>query len=115
MYQSLDKNLLSVLEEKEEEAFPVARIIEEGRDKGFVTLDDIMQQFPEAERSVDQLEEVFAALLSAGIPYIEDTPDEKQSEEEEEPSFETEEDEDFDNPTHRTRPGGDVRTSQRRR
>ena len=94
MYQSLDKNLLSVLEEKEEEAFPVARIIEVGRDKGFVTLDDIMQQFPEAERSVDQLEEVFAALLSAGIPYIEDTPDEKQLEEE--PSFETDEDEEFE-------------------
>ena len=94
MYQSLDKNLLSVLEEKEEEAFPVARIIEVGRDKGFVTLDDIMQQFPEAERSVDQLEEVFAALLSAGIPYIEDTPDEKQLEEE--PNFETEEDEEFE-------------------
>jgi len=83
MYQSLDKNLLSVLEEKEEEAFPIARIIEEGRDKGFVTLDDIMQQFPEAERSVDQLEEVFAALLSAGIPYTEDAPEEKPPEEEE--------------------------------
>ena len=77
MYQSLDKNLLSVLEEKEEEAFPIARIIEEGRDKGFVTLDDIMQQFPEAERSVDQLEEVFAALLSAGIPYNEDAPEDE--------------------------------------
>jgi RNA polymerase primary sigma factor len=94
MYQSLDKNLLSVLEEKEEEAFPVARIIEVGRDKGFVTLDDIMQQFPEAERSVDQLEEVFAALLSAGIPYIEDTPDEKQLDEE--PNFEADEDEEFE-------------------
>jgi RNA polymerase primary sigma factor len=90
MYQSLDKNLLSALEEKEEEAFPIARIIEEGRDKGFVTLDDIMQQFPEAERSVDQLEEVFAALLSAGIPYIEDAPEEKQLEEEE-PAFDAEE------------------------
>ena len=90
MYQSLDKNLLSALEEKEEEAFPIARIIEEGRDKGFVTLDDIMQQFPEAERSVDQLEEVFAALLSAGIPYIEDAPEEKQLDEEE-PSFDVDE------------------------
>jgi RNA polymerase primary sigma factor len=92
MYQSLDKNLLSALEEKEEDAFPIARIIEEGRDKGFVTLDDIMQQFPEAERSVDQLEEVFAALLSAGIPYIEDIPEDKQLEEEE-PSFDSEESE----------------------
>ena len=88
MFQSLDKNLLSAIEEKEDEGFPIARIIEEGRDKGFVTLDDIMQQFPEAERSVDQLEEVFAALLSAGIPYTEDIPDEKESEDGE-PVFDT--------------------------
>jgi RNA polymerase primary sigma factor len=80
--------LLSALEQKEEEeTFPIARIIEQGRDKGFVTLDDIMQQFPEAERSVDQLEEVFSALLSAGIPYIEDEPDEKPSDEDDEPSI----------------------------
>ena len=79
MYQSLDDNLLSALEEKEEDAFPIAHIIEKGRDKGFVTLDDIMQQFPEAERSVDQLEEVFAALLSAGIPYIEELTEDQQS------------------------------------
>ncbi len=79
MYQSIDDNLLSALEEKEEDAFPIAHILEKGRDKGFVTLDDIMQQFPEAERSVDQLEEVFAALLSAGIPYTEESLDGQQT------------------------------------
>jgi len=81
MYQSLDENLLSALEQKEDsETFPIARLIEDGRDKGFVSLDDILQQFPEAERSVDQLEEVFSALLSAGIPYIEDGPQDKEDE-----------------------------------
>ena len=92
MYQTINENLLSTLEEKEDIAFPIARIIEEGRDKGFVTLDDIMQQFPEAERSVDQLEEVFAALLSAGIPYTEDNPDDQKAEDEE-PNFDPEEEE----------------------
>jgi RNA polymerase primary sigma factor len=92
MYQSLDENLLSALEQKEDEAFPIARIIDEGRDKGFVTLEDILHQFPEAERSVDQLEEVFSALLSAGIPYIEELTEEKQTEDGE-PIFDGDEDE----------------------
>jgi len=51
---------------------PVARLIELGRKKTYVTIDDILNFFPEAERDVDQLEEAFAALLSAGIPYIDD-------------------------------------------
>jgi len=37
-----------------------------------VTIDDILHFFPEAEQDVEQLEEAFAALMSAGIPYLED-------------------------------------------
>ena len=55
-----------------EQYAPVARLIELGRKKTYVTIDDILNFFPEAERDVDQLEEAFAALLSAGIPYIDD-------------------------------------------
>jgi RNA polymerase primary sigma factor len=47
-------------------------LIQLGRSKSYVTIDDILNFFPEAERDVDQLEEAFAALLSAGIPYIDD-------------------------------------------
>ena len=43
-----------------------------GRQKSYVTIDDILSLFPEAETDVDQLEETFAALLSAGIPYVDD-------------------------------------------
>ena len=81
MYQSIDESLLSALEQKEEDSsFPVAQLVNEGRSKGFVTLDDILHLFPEAERSVEQLEEVFSALLSAGIPYIDKSPDETEPE-----------------------------------
>lgn len=59
--------------EEEEEYSPIARLIEMGRQKSYVTLDDILHFFPEAEQDVEQLEEAFAALLSAGIPFIEDT------------------------------------------
>jgi len=57
----------------EEEEFPaIARLVEMGRQKGYITLDDIIHFFPEAEQDVEQLEEAFSALLSAGIPFVED-------------------------------------------
>lgn len=59
--------------EEEEEYSPIARLIELGRQKSYVTLDDILHFFPEAEQDVEQLEEAFAGLLSAGIPFVEDS------------------------------------------
>jgi len=67
----------------EEEEFPaIARLIELGRQKSYVTLDDILHFFPEAEQDVEQLEEAFSALLSAGIPFVEDTPPGEPTEDE---------------------------------
>jgi len=67
----------------EEEEFPaIARLIELGRQKGYVTLDDILHFFPEAEQDVEQLEEAFSALLSAGIPFVEDATISEPSEDE---------------------------------
>lgn len=59
-------------DDEEDEYSAIARLIELGRTKSYVTIDDILHFFPEAEQDVEQLEEAFAALLSAGIPYIED-------------------------------------------
>ena len=52
----------------------IAQLIEYGRQKSIVTIDDILRFFPDAEQDVDQLEEAFSALLSAGIQYTEETP-----------------------------------------
>jgi RNA polymerase primary sigma factor len=68
----IDEELLTSLEEQEDRHNAVARLIELGRQQSFVTYDDILKFFPEAEQDVDQLEEAFSALVSAGIPYIED-------------------------------------------
>ncbi len=68
----MDDIALNVIEEDEDEYSAIARLIELGRTKSYVTIDDILHFFPEAEQDVEQLEEAFAALLSAGIPYIED-------------------------------------------
>jgi RNA polymerase primary sigma factor len=51
---------------------PIARLIQIGRTKSFVTINDILKFFPDAEQDVEQLEKAFAALISAGIPYVED-------------------------------------------
>jgi RNA polymerase primary sigma factor len=67
----MDDALINVVEEEEE--YPaIARLIELGRQKSYVTIDDILHFFPDAEQDVEQLEEAFAALISAGIQYVED-------------------------------------------
>jgi RNA polymerase primary sigma factor len=68
----INNKILEDMNEDDAEFSPVARLIEMGRKKTYVTIDDILNFFPEAERDVDQLEEAFAALLSAGIPYVDD-------------------------------------------
>ena len=69
-------------------ALLIARLIQLGRKKSFVSLTDILQFFPDAENNVEQLENAFAVLISAGIPYIEDAellndPSDQELEEEE--------------------------------
>ncbi|RPJ39256.1 MAG: sigma-70 family RNA polymerase sigma factor [Chloroflexi bacterium] len=77
----MDDVLINVVDEDEE--YPaIARLIELGRQKSYVTIDDILHFFPEAEQDVEQLEEAFAALISAGIPYMEDEAVEEPSEDE---------------------------------
>ena len=63
-----------LLLEEDEEYSAIARLIALGRQKSYVTIDDILHFFPEAEQDVEQLEEAFAALLSAGIAFVEDAP-----------------------------------------
>jgi len=59
-----------LLVEMDEEYSPIARLVELGRQKKYVTIDDILQFLPEAEKDVEQLEEAFSALLSAGIASL---------------------------------------------
>ena len=89
----IDEELLNDIEEQDEHP-AIARLIDLGRQKSFVTIDDILTLFPEAEQDVDQLEEAFAALISAGIPYVDETsvvagPSEEELAEEEEIDEET--------------------------
>ncbi|PKO18363.1 MAG: RNA polymerase subunit sigma [Chloroflexi bacterium HGW-Chloroflexi-10] len=94
------ENFISDVEDENEEGteYPaIARLIELGRQKSYVTIDDILHFFPEAEQDVEQLEEAFAALMSAGIPYIEDeTPLDGPAEDDLDIDIEEKDDEDDD-------------------
>jgi RNA polymerase primary sigma factor len=72
MSDILDKNLLLTIDAGQEDLTAVTRLVEVGQRHGFVTISDILGYFPEAEEDTDQLEEIFATLMTMGIPYIED-------------------------------------------
>ena len=69
----MKRKSINVIDEDENIQFSaISKLIELGRQKAYITIDDILRLFPEAEQDVSQLEEAFAALMAAGIPYLED-------------------------------------------
>ena len=66
----------SVLSAAEEQLLAI------GRERGYVTYDEVLEAFPEAETNVDQLDEIFATLTENGIE-LGDAPEEEGPEEEE--------------------------------
>ncbi len=77
----MEEDLLNIGNEEDENDSAISQLIEYGRQKSVVTIDDILRFFPEAEQDVDQLEEAFSALLSAGIQYTEESSSEDGDEE----------------------------------
>ena len=69
----MEDELINIGNEDYESDSAIAQLVEYGRQKSIVTIDDILRFFPEAEQDVDQLEEAFSALLSAGIQYTEES------------------------------------------
>ena len=76
----MEDELITIGNEEYESDSAIAQLVEYGRQKSIVTIDDILRFFPEAEQDVDQLEEAFAALLSAGIQYTEESSPEDSDE-----------------------------------
>jgi RNA polymerase primary sigma factor len=66
----------------EEENPAIEQLLELGKERGYVTIDDILGVFPEAERDLDQLEEVYASLLAAGVTYLDDVLDGEEPQDE---------------------------------
>jgi RNA polymerase primary sigma factor len=66
----------------EEENPAIDQLVEIGRERGYVTIDDILAFFPDAERDIDQLEETYAALLAAGVTYLDEVSEAEEGPEE---------------------------------
>jgi RNA polymerase primary sigma factor len=64
----------------EQENPAIDQLIEIGKDRGYVTIDDILTVFPEVERDIDQLEDAYAALLAAGLNVLEEGDEEETDE-----------------------------------
>ena len=77
----MEEDLLNIGTEDDESYSAISQLVEYGRQKSIVTIDDILRFFPDAEQDVDQLEEAFNALLSAGIQYSEEGTSEDTDEE----------------------------------
>ncbi len=60
----------------EQENPAIDQLIDLGKERGFVTVDDILTIFPEVERDIDQLEDAYAALMAAGLSVLDAEEDE---------------------------------------
>ncbi len=65
----------------EQENPAIAQLVELGKERGYVTIDEILKVFPEVERDMDQLEDTYAALLSAGLSVLDGAVDAQTSSE----------------------------------
>jgi len=52
-----------------DETVTIERLIALGEEQGQVKFNDVMLMFPQVKENLDLLEDVYDALLSAGIPY----------------------------------------------
>lgn len=55
----------------EEEPTLAEELIKKGKEQGFLTQDDVLSAFPEAESNLEQLEELYIVLFDEGIPVVE--------------------------------------------
>ncbi len=61
---------------------PVQELIKKGRDQGFLTQDDILEIFSDAETRIDELDDFYDKLLAEGVDVFESvTPDEIETDE----------------------------------
>src|SRR5512139_2984290 len=71
--------------ETENPLTPAEQLFALGRGQGFVTYDDVLNAFPEAESNIEQLEDLFTNLFEQGIevgPFRREEEGEEAEEEE---------------------------------
>ncbi|MCR4406521.1 MAG: RNA polymerase sigma factor RpoD [Anaerolineae bacterium] len=59
----------------------ITELLEKAEVQGYLTSDDVLEAFPEAEENLDQLEELFSYLIESGIEIYEDKAEAEAEEE----------------------------------
>lgn len=59
----------------ETEKTPKEKLLEKGEEQGYITLEDIRQEYPQAEFHVDEISEVYSALQEEGVPIVDEEGD----------------------------------------
>lgn len=60
---------------KDVDKTPRDRLLEKGEEQGYVTLEDIVQEYPQAELHVEEINEVYALLQEEGISVLDEEGD----------------------------------------
>ncbi|HFD40436.1 MAG TPA: RNA polymerase sigma factor RpoD [Anaerolineae bacterium] len=89
----------SPLEAERAQVSPIERLLDLGRQQGYVTYDDVMEAIPEAELNIEQLEDALASLIDLGIEIsdteVEEPPKAEKDEKEAAPPLSEPEDVDL--------------------
>lgn len=69
------------LKEKEKVIDPARELIEKAEEQGYLTVEDVLEYFPEAEKNLPQLEDLLMYLYNEGIEIISEEAEEEEKEE----------------------------------
>ena len=59
----------------ETEKTPKDRLLEKGEEQGYITLEDILQEYPQAEFHIEEISEIYASLQEEGISILDEEGD----------------------------------------
>jgi len=62
---------VSITKKKVDEIIKIERLVSRGKERGFVTYDEILKEFPTIERNILLLDELYAKLNTLGIDVLE--------------------------------------------
>ena len=51
------------------------KLLEKGEEQGYITLEDILLEFPKAEHHVEEISELYSLLLEEGISIVDEEGD----------------------------------------
>ncbi|MGC8787541.1 MAG: sigma-70 family RNA polymerase sigma factor [Anaerolineae bacterium] len=72
----------TTLKEKEKIIDPARELIEKAEEQGYLTVEDVLEYFPEAEKNLPQLEDLLMYLYNEGIEIISEEAEEEEEKEE---------------------------------